>query len=114
MNHLKELRNAKGVSQQIVADFLGISRQAYSNYENGNREPDFESLLKLGEFFDCSVDYILRGAPDQNNATTSCNFGGLSEIYFSLAKEAQDNEIDPDDFRAVLKFYTDAKNKRGR
>lgn len=70
MNYLKELRTEKGVSQQIVADYLGISRQAYGNYENGNREPDFESLLKLGEFFNRPIDYILRG-PNSEEANTS-------------------------------------------
>lgn len=61
MLHLKEIRTAKGVSQQTVADYLEITRQAYSNYENGNREPDMETLLKLGEYFDVTVDEILRG-----------------------------------------------------
>lgn len=61
MNNLKNLRIGKGVSQQAVAEYLGMSRQAYSNYENGNREPDFETMLKIGEYFSCSVDYILRG-----------------------------------------------------
>lgn len=59
MQNLVNARKAKGKTQQEVADYLGISRQAYSNYEAGKREPDFETLLKLGEYFDCSVDYLL-------------------------------------------------------
>lgn len=61
MEQLKILRTQKGVSQQKVADYLEITRQAYSNYENGNRDPDNETLLKLGEYFGVSVDYLLRG-----------------------------------------------------
>ena len=61
MNQLKKLRSQKGVSQQVVADYLEITRQAYSNYENGNRDPDNETLLKLAEYFEVSVDYLLRG-----------------------------------------------------
>lgn len=61
MKYLKELRLKKGVSQQAVADYLKITRQAYSNYENGNRSPDNEILLKLAEYFGTSVDVILRG-----------------------------------------------------
>ena len=61
MEYLKHLRQSKGVSQQEVADYLGITRQAYSNYENGYRAPDNETLLKLGEYFDTTVDTILRG-----------------------------------------------------
>ena len=59
MQNLVNARKAKGKTQREVADYLGISRQAYSNYEAGKREPDFETLLKLGEYFDCSVDYLL-------------------------------------------------------
>jgi len=59
MIYLKELRANKKVSQQDVASFLGITRQAYSNYENGNRTPDYEVLLKLGEYFNVTVDYLL-------------------------------------------------------
>lgn len=59
MQNLINVRKSMHKTQQEVADYLGISRQAYSNYEAGKREPDFETLLKLGEYFDCSVDYLL-------------------------------------------------------
>ena len=58
---LRKLRTEKKVSQQIVAEYLNITKQAYSLYELGKREPDFETLLKLGEYFDVSIDYLLRG-----------------------------------------------------
>lgn len=61
MEYLKELRTKKRDSQQTVADYLEITRQAYSNYENGNRQPDNETLLKLAEYFNTSVDELLRG-----------------------------------------------------
>lgn len=69
MEYLRRLRTEKGISQQTVADYLGITRQAYSNYENGNRAPDTENLLKLAEFFGVSVDNILRG-PEKVPAPT--------------------------------------------
>lgn len=61
MEFLKTARTRKGITQQQAADYLGVSRQAYCNYENGTRSPDFETLLKLGEYFDVSVDFLLRG-----------------------------------------------------
>lgn len=64
MLNLSNARKAIHKTQQDVADFLGISRQAYSNYEAGKREPDFETLLKLGEYFNCSVDYLLGNKND--------------------------------------------------
>lgn len=59
---LKELRLNKGVSQAVIADYLGVTKQAYSLYELGRREPDFETLLKLGEYFDVTIDYLLKGS----------------------------------------------------
>ena len=57
MNRLRILRGA--VSQQKVAENLGVSQRAYSNYENGTREPDQAMLLKMAEYFNVSVDYLL-------------------------------------------------------
>ena len=68
MKHLKYLRQRQGVSQKDVASYLGITRQAYSNYENGNRQPDNEAVLKLAEYFDVSADTILRGQEKENPA----------------------------------------------
>ena len=47
MTNLKALRESKGVSQQTVADYLGITRQAYGNYETGKRQADYTALLRL-------------------------------------------------------------------
>lgn len=59
MLNLKKLREEKGISQAAVARELHISRQAYNNYELGKREADYETLLKLAEFFGTTVDYLL-------------------------------------------------------
>ena len=67
---IKNLRKEKSLSQQAIANYLQITRQAYSNYENGKREPDYETLLKLSEFFDVSVDYLTRGEPPTSPLTT--------------------------------------------
>lgn len=58
---LRKLRAEKKVPQQAVAEQLGITKQAYSLYELGKRQPDFETLVKLGEYFGVTTDYILRG-----------------------------------------------------
>ncbi|WP_202078864.1 helix-turn-helix domain-containing protein [Caldalkalibacillus salinus] len=58
-DRLKENRKARSLSQDHMAEQLGISRQAYSHYETGRNEPDGTALLKIAEIFDCSVDYLL-------------------------------------------------------
>lgn len=59
MKKLIELRKEKKLTQSDLAAVLGISRQAYSNYEAGKRQPDNETMLKLAEYFNVSVDYLL-------------------------------------------------------
>lgn len=56
---LEQLRYEKELTQQQMADILGITRQAYGNYENGKREPDFITIKKLASFFGVSLDYLL-------------------------------------------------------
>lgn len=55
---LKELRKLNGLTQQQVADSLGISRVNYTRYETGASNPDYDTLLALAIFFDVSLDYI--------------------------------------------------------
>lgn len=56
---LKQLRVQSQYTQAYVADRLNISREAYSFYENGRRQPSVEMLLILADFYGVSVDYIL-------------------------------------------------------
>ena len=56
---LKKLRKIKRLSQQKVADFLGISRSAYSNYEQGIREPDITTIRKLCTLYGISADCLI-------------------------------------------------------
>ena len=56
---LKSLRKAKGLSQQKVAEYLGVSTSAYGQYETGARSMNPDTLLKLSDYFDVSVDALL-------------------------------------------------------
>lgn len=55
----KEIRMLKGYSQQEVADYLHCTAVTYSRYENGNRNPSLDLLIKIADLFDVSVDCLL-------------------------------------------------------
>jgi len=55
-----ELRKQKGLSQEELAEQLGVSRQAVSRWELGQTLPDIPNLLQLCELFGVSVDYLVR------------------------------------------------------
>ncbi|GLY11343.1 helix-turn-helix domain-containing protein [Bacillus badius] len=56
---LIKLRKENKKTQQQVADFLGITRPAYTAYERGTRQPDYEILQKLADYYDTNTDYLL-------------------------------------------------------
>ena len=58
---LREIRLKKGFSQLKVAMDLSISREALSYYENGKRSPDIDMLLRLSDYFDVSIHYLITG-----------------------------------------------------
>lgn len=80
MKRLKELRTQAGLSQQAVASKLGITQQAYANYEHGKRQPDNNTLLLLGDLFGVSVDYLLGKDPE---------FQSNSDILSQIGTQAQ-------------------------
>jgi transcriptional regulator with XRE-family HTH domain len=61
---LSELRKAKKKTQDDIANFLGITRPAYTAYESGRRTPDYDTLKKLADYFDTTTDYLLDRTDD--------------------------------------------------
>lgn len=58
-NRLLQLRTSKGVTQQQVADSIGISMQRYHNYEVLTHQPDIDTLSDLAAYFDVNIEYLL-------------------------------------------------------
>ncbi len=60
---LKDLRQKRGVTGETVANAVGISESAYRNYERGVREPSFDTLCKLADYYGVTTDYLLGRKP---------------------------------------------------
>lgn len=56
---LRELREKKRLSQQQLADWLGLTRSSISNYENNTQTPPADTLVRLADIYGVSVDYLL-------------------------------------------------------
>ncbi|MCX2825295.1 helix-turn-helix domain-containing protein [Bacillus pseudomycoides] len=56
---ISELRKQQKLSQYELAERLGFSRGKLANYEQGQREPDYDTLKKIADFFEVSTDYLL-------------------------------------------------------
>ncbi|MFR2658000.1 MAG: LexA family protein [[Clostridium] leptum] len=59
MNRIRELRKKRCMTMKELGAVVGLAESTISQYETGKREPDNETLLRLGEFFNTSVDYLL-------------------------------------------------------
>ena len=56
---LKELRKKKGISQLKLATDLNTTQNTISRYETGEREPGIDELIKIADYFNVSVDYLI-------------------------------------------------------
>ena len=72
---LRNLREERKLTQEELARALGVSRSTIGMYEQGKREPDFETEEKLADFFNVTLDYLRTGA------RTSVHADGQSAWY---------------------------------
>lgn len=61
---LKEIRKSKGISQLKLAMDLHTNQNTISRYETGEREPGIAELVKIADYFDISLDYLLERTDD--------------------------------------------------
>lgn len=61
---LKQLRKEKKLTREQLAEKLDITYYALSKYETGDRQPDYQTLKKIADFFDVSTDYLLGRSDD--------------------------------------------------
>lgn len=69
-DRIHNLRKSKGISQEELADMIGVSRQAVSKWESEQSTPDIEKVILLSDLFDVTTDYLLKGiepTPDKTN-----------------------------------------------
>lgn len=56
---LRKLRERKGISRRVLADFCQVSKSNMARYERGEREPTVGALCRMADYFEVSVDYLL-------------------------------------------------------
>lgn len=86
---LRELRLRRKISQEEVARHIGITRSAYSHYEINNRQPVYETLIKLAAYFDVSLDYIIGGSGPNAKAELAVT-SDTREILFLFQHMSQE------------------------
>ena len=71
---LKLLRKENSISQQKLADAIGMSQQSINQYENHDTEPDIMTLCKMADYFETSVDYIIGHTDIRNHIEPTSDY----------------------------------------
>lgn len=117
MRMFKSERERCGMTQNDLAEQLGVSQQTISKYENGSREPDLENLIRMSKIFHVTTDYLL-GLTDSTSAYTlhEKDYGNvnpkISERVTQLMEEKSMDllslssacNLSPEELRLFLEF----------
>lgn len=88
-NVLKSLRKSNGLTQDELAKVLKVSRSTIGMYENGLREPDYETLESIADYFNVDIDYLL----GRTNKTTKILYPKTIAAHFD-GDEYTEEELD--------------------
>ncbi len=86
MNKLRELRKAKGLTQQEIADEIGVTKRTYIYWEKGERQIKPEKAQQLADYFGVSVGYLLGYEPEGMPKRSI-----YEEVYSALLRVKSEN-----------------------
>lgn len=105
MNRIKELRIARKLSQSQLAQIIGIAQPTLSGWETGRTQIDYDNLIKLANFFETTIDYLLGMSPNMSSRVPpqymSADTSAIDKYFQEMAQK--------DDTEFVLKNTDDIK-----
>lgn len=105
MLRLKEIREQRKIQQKDVCTALGIAQNTYSQYENNKREPDSETLSKIADFYNVTLDYLV-GRADTPTPAAQTPQSAEPEI------QAEFNKLTESEQKDVLDYIRFKKHRR--
>ena len=116
-NIFKRLRTSSRLTQAEMAEKLGISRSTIGMYETGAREPDFETLEKIADFFNVDTDYLLGRTEKTSILPETIGHYYLNDETREIAQEVFENpelrslfhvarDIPPERLKAHIEFIS--------
>ncbi len=80
---IKELREEKHISQKKLAEVIGTSQRNIGRWENNENEPSYSQVVKLADFFGCSIDYLVGREDDFGNVPVKSNLSTQEQELIS-------------------------------
>lgn len=111
VKNLRALRMEYVISQQRLADAIFVTQPSINKYENHNIEPEIAILIRMADFFDTSVDYLI-GRTDVRSRALPAEEGGLSaEEAALLARYRSLSERERDCVQMVVRAFSNEEKK---
>ena len=79
-DRIQNLRKVKGISQEELADKVGVTRQAVSKWESEQSTPDVEKIIIMSDYFEVTTDYLLKGIEPKTEETKKKPDAGIFSI----------------------------------
>lgn len=95
---LRELRNRKKISQAELAKYLNVTTSIVGMYETDVRNPSYEILVKIANYFCVSTDFLLGITKDENKSVN------VPKGYAVIVSEAIQNNVSPDKLKKLIEF----------
>ena len=94
MENLRIIREKRNINQQKIAVELEISQESISKYENGNAFPSREILIKLADYLNCSIDYLMGRTdnPSLNKEKLSAKDEEIENLIFRYNRLSNENK----------------------
>ena len=104
-NRIRDVRRDRGLTMRELGAVLGVSESAISQYETGKRQPDYESLLRLSEYFNVTVGYLL-GVEEEQKPPEALSDERFAELFNGLDARDQDTVL------RLMQSMIDARSER--
>jgi transcriptional regulator with XRE-family HTH domain len=102
-NRIRQLRQENGMKQEALANILNVDKSQISRYENQKQDINTESLTKMAEIFNCSINYIL-GIDNYKNGSKS-----KIDPYDFIIEKAKSSGITPEKLERLIDALSDTK-----
>ena len=107
---LMKLREERNLTKTYMGKLIGITRQAYSKYEEGKSEPDMKTIAKLASFFEVNAEYLMGETDEPTPVDSKENINTAFHDFDNLTEEEKEHlELQLQIFRELKKREKDKK-----
>lgn len=119
IKRLKLLRKIRGLKQEEVADFVGIKRNTYSDWENGKTDPSLKKLLMLADLYSVPLDWLLGRMDSLENHLAICKKNPKCRLVYFVDLGEDDLPLELFPYSYTVRVFDIAEEespevKRGR